>query len=334
MADRMFSLYSDVSVTPVEWLWYPYIALGKITVLQGDPGDGKSTMIMHLIAELTTGGAAPDGVAFSHPRRVIYQCSEDSAADTIKPRLVGSGADCTQVAFLDETIHGSLTLSDDRLRDMMIQFAPSLLVIDPIQAYLGNDSDMLVPGRVRKALRKLSMWASTYDCAIVLIGHLNKSEGQKSLYRGLGSIDIAATARSVLQIERDTKDPSIRRLYQVKNNIGPIGRELRFSITEENGFAWEKCEPSDVSSHQQQKNDQIICSQAELAAIIIKQCLQAGDMLSKEIIKKLQDAGISRRTVNTVKGTLGISSYRRMRQWYWSMKPGEGKQVSSDMMEP
>ena len=109
------SLYSDVRTVPVQWLWYPYIALGKITLLQGDPGDGKSTMMMHLIAEITRGGHAPDGTSFGVSKRVIYQCSEDGVADTIKPRLEGCGADCTKVAFLNEEQLGSITLDDERL---------------------------------------------------------------------------------------------------------------------------------------------------------------------------------------------------------------------------
>lgn len=85
---ELLTLYSDVRPSPVSWLWYPYIAVGKITLLQGDPGDGKSTMMLNLIAELSRGGATPDGRVFGRPQRVIYQCSEDGAEDTIKPALV------------------------------------------------------------------------------------------------------------------------------------------------------------------------------------------------------------------------------------------------------
>ena len=87
MESQLLTLYSDVKAVPVRWLWYPYIAIGKITLLQGDPGDGKSTMMMHLIAELSTGGATPDGQAFGSPHKIIYQCAEEGAADTMKPRL-------------------------------------------------------------------------------------------------------------------------------------------------------------------------------------------------------------------------------------------------------
>ena len=113
----LLTLYSDVQTKSVRWLWFPYIASGKLTLLQGDPGDGKSTMMMHIIAELSTGGAMPDGTALGKPQRIIYQCSEDGAGDTIKPRLVKMGANCKNIAFINEEIHGDLTLDDERIRE-------------------------------------------------------------------------------------------------------------------------------------------------------------------------------------------------------------------------
>ena len=100
----LLTLYSDVRAAAVHWLWYPFIASGKITLLQGDPGDGKSTMMMRLIAELSTGGVTPDGCPLGRPQRIIYQCSEDGVADTIKPRLEQCGADCRNVAYINEEV--------------------------------------------------------------------------------------------------------------------------------------------------------------------------------------------------------------------------------------
>ena len=116
MDSKLLTLYSDVSAVPVKWLWEPYIAIGKITLLQGDPGCGKSTMMMNLIAELSKGGSTPDGRSFGIPQKIIYQCSEDGAKDTIKPRLVAAGADCRNIAFIDEEVNSGLTLDDERIR--------------------------------------------------------------------------------------------------------------------------------------------------------------------------------------------------------------------------
>lgn len=175
----ILTLYSDVQATSVRWLWYPFIAVGKITLLQDDPGDGKSTMMMHLIAELSKGGTLPDGKTIGMPQRSIYQCSEDGISDTIKPQLEKCGADCRNVAFINEETYSGLTLDDERIRQAIIEFRPRLVVIDPIQAYLGSDSDLQIAGRARRLMQRLGMWASMYDCAIVLIGHLNKKRRNK-----------------------------------------------------------------------------------------------------------------------------------------------------------
>lgn len=225
--ERLLTLYSEVQSTDVRWLWYPFIAIGKITLLQGDPGDGKSTMMMNLIAELSTGGKTPDGCKIGVPQKVIYQCSEDGVSDTIKPRLERCGADCRKIAFINEEFYNGLTLDDERIRQAIIEFRPRLVVIDPIQAYLGSDSDLQIAGRARKLMRRLGMWAAGYDCAIVLIGHLNKKEGSKGLYRSLGSIDVVAAARSVLQVERDTENPDIRIVHQIKNSLAPSAFSAR-----------------------------------------------------------------------------------------------------------
>ena len=319
MQEGLLTLYSEVESSPVHWLWYPYIAIGKITLLQGDPGDGKSTMMMNLIAEITTGGAFPDGKPLGQPQRVIYQCSEDGVADTIKPRLEEQGADCSRVGFINEEVNSGLTLDDERIRDAIAAFRPRLVVIDPIQAYLSSDSDLQIAGKARRLMQHLGMWATAYDCAIVLIGHLNKKEGIKGLYRSLGSIDVVAAARSVLQIERDAENMDVRVVHQIKNSLGPDGSKISFSITEDYGFQW--LDSISGSCEEKQKVQVIECTtKTEMACALLKRYLVKGDMASKEIYERLGEAGISRRTIAETKRVLGIQSYRRMRQWYWTLK--------------
>ena len=325
METGIISLYSEVKTTPINWLWYPFFAIGKISLLQGDPGDGKSTMMLRLIAEISNGGTTPDGQSLVRPQRVLYQCSEDGVADTIKPRLEVCGADCRNIAFINEEIYGGLTLDDERLRQAIIEFRPRLVVIDPIQAYIGSDSDLQIAGRARKLMSRLGMWASTYDCAIVLIGHLNKKEGTKGLYRSLGSIDVVAAARSVLQVEHHSDNPDVRIVRQIKNSLGPSGGEICFEINPETGFKWlepgkqiEALMPETVEEPQFQ-------SKIELAAYLIKKILSDGDVLSREVFTRLSEQGIGRKTAEEAKKTLGIKSYRKMRQWYWSLEDKQGK---------
>lgn len=329
MRDGALTLYSEVVSTPVRWLWYPFIAAGKITLLQGDPGDGKSTMMMNFIATVTTGGTLPNGVQLEKAEKVIYQCSEDGAADTIKPRLEREGADCGKVAFINEEIAGGLTLDDERIRNAIIEFRPILVVIDPIQAYLSNDTDLQIAGRARRLMQHLGMWATAYDCAIVLIGHLNKKEGTKGLYRSLGSIDVVAAARSVLQVERNPGNPSVRVVRQIKNSLGPDGAEVGFSITEEDGFRW--LDSSDAKNGEAQKDSADFKTKAEIACALIRKLLAEGDMPSKAVYEKLSEAGISRRTVAETKKILGIQSYRKMRQWYWTIDGENGIKKTNEI---
>ena len=320
-ASGLITLFSDVKTTNVRWLWYPFIAIGKITLLQGDPGDGKSTLMMNLIAELSTGGATPDGQAFGRPQRVIYQCSEDGVSDTIKPRLEKSGADCRNVAFINEEIHSGLTLDDERIRQAIIDFRPRLVVIDPIQAYLGSDSDLQIAGRARRLMHRLSLWASTYDCAVVLIGHLNKKENSKGLYRSLGSIDVVAAARSVLQVERDLEDTDIRIVTQIKNSLGPSEAVIRFEIRPQTGFSWLSVDTVPLS--EKKEEPPTFETKMDKAAYHIKEVLSQGDVASIEMYKRLETEGISRRTAEAARKNMGIRCYRKMKQWYWSIRPQE-----------
>lgn len=323
MENGLLTYYSDVKAEPVRWLWYPYIAIGKITLLQGDPGDGKSTMMMNFIAELSKGGATPDGVAFGRPHKIIYQCSEDGASDTIKPRLEAAGADCRNIAFINEEIYSGLTLDDERIRDAIIECTPQLVVIDPIQSYIGNDSDLQIAVRARKLMRRIGMWASTFNCAIVLIGHLSKKEGTKELYRGLGSIDVIASARSVLQVERDNRDEDIRIVRQIKNSLGPKGNDFRFEIRPETGFRWLQASEyiEKANSPVETTDEYIPKNKHELAAMVLKKVLANGPIDSMEIKKLMAEYRVGEKTMNDVKNELGIKPYRKMRVWYWTL-PG------------
>ena len=318
-AASLLTLYSDVKRIPIRWVWYPYIAEGKITLLQGDPGDGKSTMMIHLISELSKhGGKTPDGQVLGRPIRVIYQCSEDGAGDVIKARLEECGAECQNIAFINEEIHDGLTLDDERILQAIVMFRPKLIVIDPIQAYIGSGLDMNEATRARKLMRRLGLWASRYHCAVVLIGHMNKKQGSKELYRSLGTIDIIAAARSVLQLERDGE---VRTIKQIKNNLAPKGKDIKFIIDGTKGFQW-------MLVHQEQKPAEPVIpppqlipkTKRELAEILLQRELKEKDVAAMDIQSLLKSYGIGNKTMQEAKADLCISSYRRNRRWYWHME--------------
>lgn len=192
---------SEVQSQEIEWLWYPFIPYGKLTIIQGDPGDGKTTMVLNLAAKLSKGEALDENMKVTEPVNVIYQTAEDGLADTVKPRLELAGADCERIIVIDES-DKSLSMVDERLEQAIVRTGARLLILDPIQAYLGGGMDMNRANEARDMTKKLGALAEKTKCAIILIGHMNKASGNKAAYRGMGSIDFFAVARSVLLVGR------------------------------------------------------------------------------------------------------------------------------------
>ena len=190
---------SEIQSQEIEWLWYPFIPYGKLTIIQGDPGDGKTTMVLNLAAKLSKGEALDENMKVTEPVNVIYQTAEDGLADTVKPRLELAGADCERIIVIDES-DKSLSMVDERLEEAIVRTGARLLILDPIQAYLGGGMDMNRANEARDMTKKLGALAEKTKCAIILIGHMNKASGNKAAYRGMGSIDFFAVARSVLLV--------------------------------------------------------------------------------------------------------------------------------------
>ena len=320
MENAICEYYSNVSAKPVEWLWYPYIPFGKLTVIQGDPGEGKSTFVLNLVSILTNGYAMPDGYKLSGPGIAIYQCAEDGMADTIKPRLVQAGANCKRVAYIvDNDI--ALTLEDGRIDSAIQETGANLLIIDPIQAFIPPDADMLSATKMRSVLRKLAATAEKHHCAVILIGHMNKGSGAKSLYRGLGSIDIAAIARSVLMISRDENRPGIRYMYPIKSSLAPEGAAIAFSFNNCGGLEWQG--RYELNTAALIDSVTVKTSKREKARAKMLQLLEQGDKPAKEIYAGLADIGIGSRTVEKVKKELQIKTYRSGGCWYWHIPKAE-----------
>ena len=228
---------SEVEETVVQWLWYPFIPFGKVTLIQGNPGKGKTWLAMAIAAYCTNGKELPNALPIE-PFNVLYQTAEDGIADTIKPRLAKCGADMTRVRFINED-EKQLSMTDDRIEKAIRQNNVRLMIMDPIQAYLGANVDMNRANEIRPLFRHLSTIAERTGCAIVLIGHLNKSSGSQSDYRSLGSIDIAAAVRSILFVEKveKEKEQDIRVVYQQKDSLAKKENPVAFSLEEE-GLKW------------------------------------------------------------------------------------------------
>lgn len=304
---------SDIETEQVRWLWYPFIPYGKVTIIQGDPGEGKTSFVLAMIALLTTGKPLPEEDTAAEPISVIYQSAEDGLADTIKPRLEMSGADCSHVLVIDES-DKELTLCDERLEQAVQETGARLIVLDPLQAYLGDNVDMHRANEVRPIFKRLFAMADRTGCAIILIGHMNKAQGLKSSYRGLGSIDFRAAARSVLLVGRLKSDPTVRVVAHDKSSLAPEGKSIAFSLDAENGFQWiGYCDISvdDVLSGVGSVQTKTALMEDELRRMLTK------PVPAEEVFRRAAELRISERTVKIAKKNLKVQTEKLGGQWVW-----------------
>ena len=295
--------YKDIEQTSVEWLWFPYIPFGKLTIIQGNPGEGKTYFAMMLTAACTNRKLFPN-MEDIEPFNVIYQTAEDGMGDTIKPRLVEAGADLSRVMVIDDS-EEVLTLSDDRIEKAVRQNHVRLVIIDSVQAFIGADVDINRANEVRPVFRKLGMIAEKTSCAIVLIGHLNKSSGTQSTYRGLGSIDIMAAVRSLIFIGKVRKDPTTRVLIHEKSSLAPPGETMAFKLGDEEGFRWVGAYEISADELLDGKEGKATETKLERGAKLIQELLVDKNEISiRELDDKAKEQGISGRTMRDVRSRM------------------------------
>ena len=304
---------NNVEIEEIKWVWHPYIPYGKLTIVQGDPGEGKTTFVLSLIALLTTGQPLPESGTAIEPINVIYQTAEDGLADTIKPRLVAAGADCSKVMVIDES-EKELTMCDERLEQAILQTGAKLVVLDPLQAYLGGSVDMHRANEVRPIFKKLAALAENTGCAIILIGHMNKTQGVKSSYRGLGSIDFRAAARSVLVVGRLKEEPTVRIVAHDKSSLAPEGKAIAFEINPDTGFAWKGY--CDTTVEELLSGRASLISKTTQAENMLTEMLADGEITSDELLTQATSIGISERTLKNAKQNLGVKSRKVGDKWF------------------
>lgn len=308
---------SEVQQTEVDWLWYPYILFEKLTIIQGNPGEGKTFFAMQLAAACTNRKFLPQMEPFE-PFNVIFQTAEDGLGDTVKPRLISAEADPERVLVIDDA-ENPLTLADQRIEKAIRENNARLVIIDPLQAFLGANVDMNRANEVRPIFRRMAEMAQNTNCAIVMIGHLNKASGTQSTYRGLGSIDITAVVRSLLFIGKVKNDPTTRVIVHEKSSLAPPGQSLAFSLGDEKGFRW-------IGAYDITAEDLLAGGEGsktelkqELAAKLIMDFLAEGKKVSiAEINAEAKERGISERTVRLAKNSMGdrIASERQGKDWW------------------
>jgi RecA-family ATPase len=332
VAAAHFLRVADVAPERVTWLWQGYVPLGKLTLLDGDPGDGKSTLTLDIAARVTTGSPMPDGSDGIHGR-VILLSAEDGIADTIRPRLDAAGADTAQIAVLDEIVttdeHGrrerrpvELPLDLDHIERAAHAQGVKLVVVDPLMAFLaGVDSHN--DQSVWRALHPMSRLADATGAAVLVVRHLNKGSG-KALYRGGGSIGIAGAARAVHLVAPDPDDETRRLLAPAKQNIAvkPATLAYRVAGDELHGCAriqWEGTAGA-TADDLVQLADPADRTERDEAADWLADYLSdgEGEAWASDIKKAAREAGIAVRTLERVRSKIAdvrTSGFPRRSAW-------------------
>jgi len=305
--------FDEIDSEEIKWLWKPYIAFGKITIIQGDPGTGKTTFALAIASLISKNRKMPTGSTKPVDGAVLFQSGEDSPKDTIKPRLVACKADCSKILFAESDRGFNLST----VEKVIIKTNAKLMVIDPLQAFLTANQDIASTKNMRPLLRELSNVAERTGAAVLIIGHMNKNDRAKGIYRGLGSIDITAAARSVLLIGKRKDNENTRFMAQIKNNLSTFGKAVSFTINKRGGIDFQgECDISE---------DELLSvagdkkTKYQIAKELITTMLADGDRKSNEMFDACINAGVTASTISYTKRQLGVQSIIKDNDWYWTM---------------
>lgn len=293
--------YSEVKSKTVEWLWYPFIPFGKVTMILGDPGCGKSSVTLFLTSILSNGKKLPLQEENVKSCNIIYQNREDNEEDTVKPRLDGYGANCDKVIYVKED-DDIISIMGKDLEELIKISNAKVLILDPLQAFF-DGGNMLRVESVRPIMNNLIKIAENTGTAIILIGHLNKNEGGKDLYRAVGSIDFTASPRCVNIIsEEESLGKDYRVLTNIKNNLAKKGQALSFRLKENTIDEWAVYEKDNICSLAEKRLDELVDEKG---------------INSVEAFEYMEQLGFSKRTVERAKKNLEIASVKEGGHWIW-----------------
>ncbi len=313
---------SAVPAEDITWLWYPYIPLKKLTLFEGDPSSGKTYLLLAIAAAITRGYSLPDQdgkVATPSPDdsgNVLYITAEDGLGDTIRPRAEKVDADLDRLFVPKKPESFSLT-QPQALRNAIARFHPRLVVLDPLQAFLGAEIDMHRANEVRPLMTTLLAMAIEYECAIVCVRHWTKATGGRARHRGQGNVDFAAAARSQLAIGESPTEAGHRIMAQAKASLAGLGTSIVFTITDE-GLQWcgtstltaDELSAAQPTKHHEQRKD---------AMAWLKDYLTDGPHAADLILREAEAVGIAERTLRRAKEHLHVLSTKDKGVWFWRL---------------
>lgn len=310
---------ADVEPEAVSWLWPGRFPLGKVVVVEGDPGLGKSTVTLDLAARVTTGTGWPDGSGTAPLGPVVILSAEDGPADTIRPRFDAAGGNAALAMIVtgvaDDRGPGLVTLPDHLalLRVTVEHLGAKLVIVDPLAAYLSGAVNAHRDHDVRRALAPLAALAHALGCCVVVIRHLNKGIGP-AIYRGGGSIGISGAARAVLVVAQDPDDAGRRVLAAVKSNLAPLPSSLTFTLEDVRGVARVAWGPESALTAGQllaaQVQDNEDRGELEHAVSFLRDMLADGPRPTRDVERDARGAGVAVRTLDRARRTLGVRASR------------------------
>ncbi|MBN2186015.1 MAG: AAA family ATPase [Dehalococcoidia bacterium] len=297
---------ADVEAETVSWLWHPYIPIGKLTLLEGDPGIGKSWVSLAITTAVSLGKGLP-GTEAIESAKVVLASAEDGLSDTIRPRLDAMGAEASKIHSIKGTLdfdNGGLAIMEGYIETVR----PSLVIVDPLVAYIGAGVDIHRANETRAVMARLADLAQRYSVAILAVRHLTKGGTLKPIYRGLGSIDLAAACRSVLMAGCDPDNSQKRGIVQIKSNLAPTGPAIGYKLTDggfywtgESDLTWQKILSAEDTDNKSSLDEAVDFLRDELAD---------GPIEAKQVFSDAKSLGIYERTLNRAKSKLRITSKR------------------------
>jgi hypothetical protein len=309
----------------VKWLWHGRIPLGKLTILQGDPGLGKSTLALDIASRVSRNLPMPDDSvsALNEPAAVFLMSAEDGLADTIRPRLDAAGADQERIFAPEEGGQFLVPRDVDLIRDAVEQKNAKFVILDPLAAFLDGSINSWNNQHVRRALTPLSQIAGQTGAAILVLDHLNKRSGIAAIQRGSGSIAFNATARSVLLACKHPQDPEACVVASVKSNLGSPCVSLAYRTVE----AANKAVKLEWVGECRYDADELVAGAFEptngkilrFAMDFLRERLLLSSALSTVVEAEAQARGISIRTLARARKELGVRSQPIGHQGQWTL---------------
>ena len=326
MTEFALAPLSQVPREPIRWLWPGYLARGKLALLDGDPGVGKSLLTLDIAARLSRGGPLPDGAPTERPQTVLRLAAEDDAADTTRPRAEAAGADLDRLIVVTGSRGAPLQFPDDlpALAERTIQNVPDLIILDPVMAFLAGNAIANSEQCVRRVLAQLGKLAESRDAAILMIRHLRKATARKAQFRGMGSVGFIASVRTGLFAARDPSDPTQGILAFTKANLSSsapsLGYRIRSNQAGEAVVEWTG--PLNRDADELGLRPEAPLRMRDKASGWLQQQLAGGPVRALDLYAAAAQAGIPDRTLERAKSELEFCSHRLSKkdgtkEWYW-----------------